>query len=124
MNAYPKNLTKQQAEQALTKFGLNVLPEAETQSLVLIFLRQFKGPFIYVLFAAAILSFFLDQKINASFILAVLVINAIIGTVQEFSAEKAASALKKWCHRLPMSFVIISPQKLIANQLYPVIWYY
>ncbi len=95
MNAYPKNLTKQQAKQALIKFGLNVLPEAKTQSLLVIFLRQFKGPFIYVLFAAAILSFFLGQKINAFFILAVLLINAIIGTVQEFSAEKAANALKK-----------------------------
>jgi len=93
--SYPKNLTKQQAEKALAKFGLNVLPEAKAQSMMLIFLRQFKGPFIYVLFSAAILSYFLGQNINAAFILAVLLINAIIGTVQEYSAEKAASALKK-----------------------------
>ncbi len=95
MKAYPKNLTNQQANQALIKFGSNVLPEAKAQSLLEIFIRQFKGPFIYVLFAAAIVSFILGQKINAFFILAVLIINAIIGTVQEFSAERAANALKK-----------------------------
>jgi magnesium-transporting ATPase (P-type) len=95
VNAYPKNLTKQQAKQALAKFGLNVLPETKAESMLFIFLRQFKGPFIYVLFAAALFSFLLGQQINAFFILAVLFINAIIGTVQEFSAEKAANALKK-----------------------------
>lgn len=110
MNSYPKHLTKRQAKQALAKFGANVLPEAKSQSMVLIFLRQFKGPFIYVLFAAAILSFFLGQNINAFFILAVLVINAIIGTVQEFSAEKAASALKKM---VPSFATVIRDNKLI-----------
>ena len=95
MTIYPDNLTHQQAEKALAKFGSNILPEAKAQSLLLIFFRQFTGPFIYVLFAAAIFSYFLGQVINAFFILAVLVINAIIGTVQEFSAERAANALKK-----------------------------
>jgi magnesium-transporting ATPase (P-type) len=92
---YPKNLTSKQAEQALQQYGANVLPETNSPSLLLIFARQFKGPFIYVLLAAAVLSFFLGQKVNAFFILVVLVINAVIGTVQEFSAEKAATALKK-----------------------------
>ena len=95
MTNYPTNLTQQQAEQALVKFGSNVLPEAKRKSILLIFLRQFKGPFIYVLFAAAIFSYFLGQVINAFFIMAVLVINAIIGTIQEFSAERAANALKQ-----------------------------
>ncbi len=69
--AYPKNLTSQQAKQALQQHGANVLPETSSPSLFIIFARQFKGPFIYVLLAAAVLSFFLDQKINAFFILAV-----------------------------------------------------
>jgi len=94
-SAYPRNLTSKQAEHALQQHGANVLPETSSPSLFMIFARQFKGPFIYVLLAAAVLSFFLGQKINAFFILAVLVINAVIGTVQEFSAEKAATALKK-----------------------------
>ena len=53
---YPKNLTSQQAELALKKHGTNVLPETSSDSLILIFARQFKGPFIYVLLAAAVLS--------------------------------------------------------------------
>ena len=68
-STYPKNLTSQQAEQALEQHGANVLPETSSASLLLIFARQFKGPFIYVLLAAAVLSFFLGQRINAFFIL-------------------------------------------------------
>jgi magnesium-transporting ATPase (P-type) len=81
---YPKNLTPQQAEQALKLHGANVLPETSSVSLLLIFARQFKGPFIYVLLVAAVLSFFIGQTVNAFFILVVLVINAVIGTIQEF----------------------------------------
>ncbi|MEY8214732.1 MAG: cation-transporting P-type ATPase, partial [Colwellia sp.] len=68
-SSYPKNLTSQQASQTLSKVGDNVLPQAKSPGMLTIFAQQFKGPFIYVLLAAAILSFFLGQKINAFFIL-------------------------------------------------------
>ncbi|PKH06184.1 HAD-IC family P-type ATPase [Moritella sp. Urea-trap-13] len=93
--SYPPNLTGEQAEKNLTKFGPNILPESKPPNIGIVFLRQFKSPFIYVLLVAAVLSFFLGQKINAFFILVVLFINAVIGTFQEYSAERAASALKK-----------------------------
>ncbi len=117
--AYPKNLTSQQAKQALQQHGANVLPETSSPSLFIIFARQFKGPFIYVLLAAAVLSFFLDQKINAFFILAVLVINAVIGTVQEFSAEKAATALKKMVPSYANVVRDNQPVKIITEQVVP-----
>lgn len=94
-NSYPKNLSGQQAEQRLNQFGPNILPESKPLNMGIIFLRQFKSPFIYVLLSAAVVSFFLGQEINAFFILAVLIINAVIGTFQEYSAERAATALKK-----------------------------
>lgn len=118
-SVYPKNLTSQQAEQALELHGANVLPEASSVSLLLIFARQFKGPFIYVLLAAAVLSFFLGQKINAFFILAVLVINAVIGTVQEFSAEKAATALKKMVPSYASVIRDNQPLKIMTEQVVP-----
>ncbi|MDX2319392.1 MAG: HAD-IC family P-type ATPase [Moritella sp.] len=94
-HSYPPNLTRQQAEKNLTKFGPNILPESKPLNIGFIFLRQFKSPFVYVLLAAVVVSFSLGQKINAFFILVVLFINAVIGTFQEYSAERAASALKK-----------------------------
>ena len=117
--AYPKNLTSQQAKQALQHHGANVLPETSSPSIFIIFARQFKGPFIYVLLAAAVLSFFLGQKINAFFILAVLVINAVIGTVQEFSAEKAATALKKMVPSYANVVRDNHPVKITTEQVVP-----
>jgi magnesium-transporting ATPase (P-type) len=116
---YPKNLTSQQAVQALQQHGANILPESSSVSLLLIFARQFKGPFIYVLLAAALLSFFLGQNINAFFILAVLLINAVIGTVQEFSAEKAATALKKMVPSYASVIRDNQPIKINADQVVP-----
>lgn len=116
---YLKNLTSEQAEKALQQYGANVLPETSSASLLLIFARQFKGPFIYVLLAAAVLSFLLGQKINAFFILAVLVINAVIGTVQEFSAEKAATALKKMVPSFASVIRDDKPIKIITEQVVP-----
>jgi magnesium-transporting ATPase (P-type) len=110
VNSYPKNLTTQQAKKALVKFGRNILPQAKAKSLLEVFLYQFRGPFIYVLFGASLLSLFLGQHINAIFILAVLVINAVIGTIQEFSAEKAAKALKKM---VPSFANVIRDNKLV-----------
>ena len=118
-SSYTKNLTSQQAEQALQQYGENVLPEVSSASLLLIFARQFKGPFIYVLLVAAVLSFFLGQKINAFFILAVLVINAVIGTVQEFSAEKAATALKKMVPSYASVIRDNQPVKINTEQVVP-----
>lgn len=88
-------LTSTEAKTRLEKFGPNELPERKSASLFLVFLLQFKSPFIYVLLAAAIVSFGLDHTVNAWFILGVLLINALIGAIQEFSAERAAAALKK-----------------------------
>jgi magnesium-transporting ATPase (P-type) len=66
-----------------------------------------------------VLSFFLGQKVNAFFILAVLVINAVIGTVQEFSAEKAATALKKMVPSYASVIRDNQPIKINSEQVVP-----
>ncbi|WP_404364482.1 cation-translocating P-type ATPase [Marinobacter sp.] len=88
-------LSRQEASARLEKFGYNRLPAPPMPGLVELFARQFLSPFIYILLIASGVSFALGQTPSGVFILIVLLINAIIGTVQEFSAQKAAAALKQ-----------------------------
>jgi len=88
-------LSHQQARKRLLDFGPNILPTSKPPGIVSIFFHQFKSPLIYVLLAAAIMSIFIKEWSDAGFIIAVLIVNAIIGTVQEYSAQKAASALQQ-----------------------------
>lgn len=88
-------LTGHEAGQRLLRYGLNVLPREKTLGLFSVFLRQFISPLIYILLAAAILSLVIQEWSDALFISAVLLINAIIGTTQEYSAQRAATALQK-----------------------------
>jgi len=88
-------LSSQEAAARLKQFGYNQLPEKRGDSLFLIFARQFNSPFVYVLVVAAFVSFGLSQNLNGIFIFIVLLINSSIGTIQEYSAQRAAEALKK-----------------------------
>jgi len=88
-------LTREQARARLTEFGPNALPEPPQATLAVVFGRQFLSPFIYILIVAAAASLALGQVSNGVFIVAVLLLNAGIGTVQEFSAQRAAVALRK-----------------------------
>ncbi|MFK5913512.1 MAG: HAD-IC family P-type ATPase [Woeseiaceae bacterium] len=87
-------LSLAEAKHRLQQYGLNTLPKLKQAGLVQVFFRQFSSPLIYVLFAAASLSLFIREWSDAGFIFAVLLINAIIGTTQEFSAQQAAAALQ------------------------------
>ena len=87
-------LTHAQAASRLEHYGRNTLPEAKSPSIGAIFLHQFSSPLIYVLVGAAVLSMLIQEWADAIFIAAVLLINSIIGTVQEHSAQRAAAALQ------------------------------
>ncbi len=90
----PHGLSHAEAASRLARFGRNALPRARPPTLAVIFLRQFASPLIYVLLAAAVVSLLLRDFSDAGFIFAVLLINAVIGTFQEFSAERSADALR------------------------------
>jgi magnesium-transporting ATPase (P-type) len=77
------------------KCGFNRLPGKEPPSIFHIFLSQFKNPLIYILAVATIVSVILQEYTDAIFIIIVLLVNAIIGTLQESKAEKSAAALHK-----------------------------
>lgn len=90
-----QGITTAEAHSRLRQYGPNSLPQAPPPSLPIIFVRQFVSPLIYVLVAAAIFSIVIQEWSDAAFITGVLFINAIIGTVQEFSAQRAATALQQ-----------------------------
>ena len=95
LNATINGLSASQAKKHIAHYGKNKLPEAKKSTLINIFFEQFKNPIIYVLLVAAIVSFAIKEFTDAGFILAVLLINAIIGSYQEYSAGQKADALKK-----------------------------
>lgn len=88
-------LSPSQINRQIEKFGLNKLSEKKAKSPILIFLEQFKEVMVFILIAAATVSFLLHEPIEASIILTIVVLNAVLGFVQELKAQKAIDALNK-----------------------------
>ncbi len=82
------------AESRLAEAGPNRLPEARGPGVARILLRQFASPLIYLLLAAAAISLLIGELDDALFILAVLLLNAVIGAYQEYRSEQGAAALR------------------------------
>lgn len=95
LNTTVNGLSVNQSIKLIEKYGPNELPEREPPSLIEIFGRQFKNPLIYVLAIAAIVSIIIGETTDAIFIGGVLLINALIGSFQEWKAEKGSYALQK-----------------------------
>lgn len=76
------------------KFGENRLKPPKPKSAVMRFLAQFNNVLIYILLAASLITFLLGHWIDSGVILAVIVINAIIGVIQEGKAEKALASIR------------------------------
>ncbi|MDV2989973.1 MAG: HAD-IC family P-type ATPase [Dehalogenimonas sp.] len=77
------------------RYGLNRLETKPPKSLIVMFFKQFLNPLIYILLVAAIVSVATSHVIDAAVILVILLINAVIGFIQETRAEKAMEALKE-----------------------------
>jgi Ca2+-transporting ATPase len=86
-------LAEAEARTRLLRYGPNHLIGKKKTPPVLVFLRQFLSPLIYVLLVAAVISIIVEHFIDAWVILGVLLLNAIIGFIQETRAEKAMEAL-------------------------------
>ncbi|MCP6719906.1 MAG: HAD-IC family P-type ATPase [Patescibacteria group bacterium] len=95
LDSNPDGLSKKEASERLLESGFNELPPTEKIRPALIFLKQFNSAFIYILFGAALLSFFLDHIVDVYVILAVIFFNALIGFFEELRAENAIEQLKK-----------------------------
>lgn len=90
----PQGLDGRMADARTDQFGPNRLPATPPPGLGTIFLHQFLSPLIYILLAAAFVSVLIEEFTDAGFIAAVILLNAVLGTFQEWKAERSAAALQ------------------------------
>lgn len=94
LQSTPAGLSESEADKRLSTYGANRLRPPKKQGLLIRFARQFHNVLIYVLLAAAIVTAALQHWIDSGVIIAVVVLNALIGFIQEGKAEKALEAIR------------------------------
>jgi magnesium-transporting ATPase (P-type) len=87
-------LTTEEVQRRLARYGRNELKPVAGRHPLLRFLSQFNNALIYFLLAAAVTAFFLGHHVDAAVIVAVVLVNAIVGFVQEGRAERALDAIR------------------------------
>ncbi|WP_284638920.1 calcium-translocating P-type ATPase, SERCA-type [Paenibacillus silviterrae] len=90
-----KGLTSEQAADRLTKHGRNELTDGQSVSPLTLFLNQFKDFMVLVLFGATLISGLLGEYLDAITIIAIIIMNGVLGFLQEFRAERSLRALKE-----------------------------
>jgi len=88
-------LSSEEAQYRLAKYGENKLKGKPKKGLAALFFAQLQDMLIYVLLGATVITVLIGEYVDAIIILSVVVLNAVIGVVQEFKAEKAIEALQK-----------------------------
>ena len=88
-------LSTEEAQKRLSEHGLNAIPEKRRRTLLVMFLGQFADFMILVLLAAALISGFVGEALDTIAILVIVLLNAIIGAIQEFRAQRAVAALRE-----------------------------
>lgn len=88
-------ISNQEAKKRLEKYGLNELKEKKKKSIFTMLLDQFNDFMIIILIIAAIISGVIGELKDSLAIIVIVILNAIIGFIQEYRAEKAIAALKK-----------------------------
>jgi Ca2+-transporting ATPase len=106
-----RGLSSKEVKVRLEKFGPNQLKESKGRTVWDMFFDQFKEALVLILLISAIVSIFLGEVSDAIVIAMILVLNAILGVVQEFKAEKSLAALKK--------MTVPDKLKLNPTSLYP-----
>jgi magnesium-transporting ATPase (P-type) len=90
-----KGLDSNEVSQRLSKYGPNRLPEGKRQGSLMRFLSQFNNVLVYVLLAAGFVKLMVGLWLDAAIILGVVIINALLGFIQEGKAEKALDSIRK-----------------------------
>ena len=114
-----RGLSTDEARQRLDLFGPNVLIEKERKGLWRMFMDQFKDFMILVLMGAAIIAGAIGEPSDTIAIILIVLLNAVLGFVQEYRAEKAMAALKKLAS--PSATVVRDgrPESITADQIVP-----
>ena len=118
----PGGLSDAEAAQRLVLHGLNRLPPPQRHGPVMRFLLQFHNILIYVLLAAAAVTALLGHVVDTGVILGVVLINAIVGFVQEGKAESALAAIRKMLSLHAMVLRNGQRREILAEELVPGDW--
>ena len=89
-----KGLTSEEVQKRHEQFGFNELAEGKRKSTLQVFLEQFKDFLVIILIVAALISAFLGEIESTAVIMVVVILNAILGTVQHVKAEQSLNSLK------------------------------
>ena len=114
-----EGLSEAEAKKRNLKFGLNELVEKEKPGPIRLFLGQFKEILIIILIFAAIAAYYVGDAIDAIVILIVVIINAVVGFIQEYRAEKAMEKLKGLISNEAVVIRDGKKQKIPAKNLTP-----
>ncbi len=119
LKSSPSGLTSQEAQRRLYEFGPNRLLEKKRRGPVMMFLDQFKDFMILVLIGAAVVSGLVGEVSDTVAIVVIVVLNAIVGFVQEYRAEKAMDALKRMA--TPKAVVLREgqPMEVSSDEIVP-----
>ena len=90
-----KGLTSEEAQKRIQEYGLNKINAGKKKPLIIKFLEEFKDLMVIILVIASLISYLAGEKTDALIIMIVVLINASIGFIQKYKAEKALEALQK-----------------------------
>ncbi len=90
-----KGLSSREASARLQEYGPNELEETKKRGVLEVFVDQFKSVLVALLVFAAVFSVLIREYVDAAAIGAILIVNSILGTIQEYRAERALEALKR-----------------------------
>ncbi|MGB5663305.1 cation-translocating P-type ATPase [Eudoraea sp.] len=112
-------LTSLEAKKRLKKYGLNKILREQKKSALVFFLDQFKDPLLILLILAGVLSVSIGEMIEGIAMFAIVLLNAILGFVQEYRAEKAMEALQELTAPMALAIRDGEEQKVPASKLVP-----
>ncbi|HBG92308.1 MAG TPA: ATPase, partial [Nitrospiraceae bacterium] len=95
LNSSIQGISSEEAQKRLAEYGPNELKEKKKKTPLMMFLDQFRDFMILVLIAAAVISGIIGEPSDTIAIAVIVILNAVIGFIQEYRAEKAMAALKR-----------------------------
>ncbi len=117
LNSSLQGLSSDEAQKRFKEYGPNELKEKKKKLPIMMFLDQFRDFMILVLIAAAIISGIIGEPSDTIAIMVIVVLNAIIGFLQEYRAEKAMAALKKMAAPAALVLRDGAPANIPASEL-------
>ncbi|WP_299087030.1 calcium-translocating P-type ATPase, SERCA-type [uncultured Metabacillus sp.] len=112
-------LTSKEVQKREQKFGYNELKEADRPSAIIVFLSQFKDFMVLVLLAATLISGLLGEYIDAIAIIAIVIVNGVLGFFQERKAERSLEALKELSAPQVMALRDGEWMRILSKELVP-----